>query len=156
MGLSYTDYLNELKLLDSDSEEEEAAETEGETKERDKKKTANRVESLESRQWREQLKSKSYREIKRLYYNRAVKVWRRHGVAVPAMNQLLEPRVFKDKQGAIVGFDTLEEYTDVHHPLWHKERSVWENLINYQVPRDELARYQVVFDCITFALLLKN
>jgi len=139
-----SDILGELKeeLLDSDDEDNiEHINDNSETgynssRVSDIKNTKKEFESLESR-------SKVTEER---YYQQLEDVWEKYkdyeGVGpVPARSQMTRPRIFKDKSGTIVGYETLQEYVDNNHPMWGPHRELFNQFLFKEKSRLDLVKF---------------
>ena len=134
-----SDILGELKeeLLDSDDEESIGDDSNvGSSKLCETKNSKKEFESLESR-------SKVTEER---YYQQLENVWEKYkdfeGVgSVPARSQMTRPRIFKDKSGTIVGYETMQEYVDNNHPMWGPHRELFNQFLFKEKSRLDLVKF---------------
>ena len=72
---------------------------------------------------------KYYRELEEVYDR-----YRNHKNIgqIPTIQAIRKPRVFKDRAGNIIGFDSLDEYIDNNHPLWCDLRLLFYQYLNHQ------------------------
>jgi len=170
-GFSVTDIMNEMDDMDVtllyepdiESEEEEDKDSDGditvvavinnkdEEKAQEKEKTkkerrANTTAIKDSKEWREELmKSKKQNKIKQKYYERAVSEWKKFtqgtNFTIPDIYETNEPRIYKDKNGDIVGFDMPDEYIDNNHPVWQEDRDLYHLVMRGERKDEEFAKY---------------
>jgi hypothetical protein len=80
------------------------------------------------------------------YYRELETVYRKYqghpGLGpIPPRREIRRPRVFKDKSGNILGFDSLEEYIDNNHPLWCDLRNQFNDFLTFDKPDHTLASF---------------
>jgi len=140
-----SDILSELKedLLDSDDEDDGNSTNDGcpdhqynSLKATEIKKSKREFENLESR----------IKVTEERYYQSLEDVWREYqdnkGVgSVPPRSQMTRPRIFKDKLGAIVGYETLQEYVDNNHPLWGPHRELFNQFLFKERSRRDIIKF---------------
>jgi len=139
-----SDILGELKeeLLDSDEEDNDGHM-------RNNSETGNsspRVsETRNSKKEFESLESRS-KVTEERYYQQLEYVWHKYkdyeGVGpVPARSQMTRPRIFKDKSGTIVGYETLQEYVDNNHPMWGPHRELFNQFLFKEKSHLDLVKF---------------
>lgn len=126
----------------NNKEEEKAKEKEKTKKER----RANTTAIKDSKAWREELmKSKKQNKIKQKYYERAVSEWKKFtqgtNFSIPEIYEVNEPRIYKDKNGDIVGFDMPDEFIDNNHPVWQEHRDLYHQVMRGERGDEEFAKY---------------
>jgi len=138
-----SDILSELKddLLDDSDDEEEVASVVDTLNgaEPSHQKVSEKKEEFESLQSRSKV-------TEARYYQALEDVWNIYkdgeGVGpVPARSMMTRPRIFKDKTGSIVGYETLQEYVDNNHPLWGPHRELFNQFLFKERSRQDLVNF---------------
>jgi len=81
---------------------------------------------------------KYYRELEDLYW----KYRDNDNIApIPPIHSIRRPRIFRDKSGNILGFDSLKEYIDNNHPLWCNLRSKFIQLLYGIISDADMAEF---------------
>lgn len=80
------------------------------------------------------------------YYKQLEDVWKKYegqpGVEpMPLRSNMVRPRIFKDNNGRIVGYETLQEYVDNNHPLWGAHREVFRQFLEKERGKDVLVKF---------------
>jgi len=141
-----SDILSELKdnLLDDTDEEEEEASSVVDTLNGAEQSHQKGSEKIILKEDFESLKSRS-KVTEARYYQALEDVWNiykdEEGVGpVPARSMMTRPRIFKDKTGSIVGYETLQEYVDNNHPLWGPHRELFNQFLFKERSRQDLVK----------------
>ena len=68
-------------------------------------------------------------------------MWKKFTEKIPHFSEVNEPRIYKDKNGAIVGFDMPDEFIDNNHPLWNEQRELYFSVMKGERTDEEFAKY---------------
>ena len=79
----------------------------------------------------EKLSMNQLRNIKYKYYDELRHSYDQFlGREPPDFTLVREPRIFKQKDGKIIGYEKLDEYLDNNHPLWTEDRITFSYFIH--------------------------